>query len=156
MGSRFLVPVPALRKQRARKQGQATQDAEFPPKLLSFGQFGIERVSHCLAGSFRFRDIPVGGVLDLFQRPLVIRWSVQIPLRETRQSGAGLFLSIESPLNPYLAHGSRRRPLERGSDSYGGQANPAGQYGVGQESMQIHASHLCPVLNSRERTVNHP
>jgi hypothetical protein len=44
--------------------------------------------------------------------------------------------------------------LERGSHSHGGHANPACQYSVGQESMQVHASHLFPAANSRGRTVN--
>ncbi len=144
MGSRPFVPIAALRKQRARKQGQATPHTQFPPKLFSFGQFGIERVSHRFARSFRFGNIAVVVALKFFQRVPVFRCSIQIPLRDISQIGAGFFLSVKSPLNLYFRQCRRRRPLQRSSDGYGSQANPAGEYNVGQKSMQTHSPHLCP------------
>jgi hypothetical protein len=74
---------------------------------------------------------------------------MQISLRETSKTGISLFLSIEGPLNLHFGHCVGRRPLQGGSYEYCCQPNPAGEYGVGQKSMQVHATHLRPATSSR-------
>src|SRR5579863_851345 len=74
---------------------------------------------------------------------------MQIPFRETGEAGIRFFLSIKRPLHLYIRHCVRCRPLQRRPDEHGRQSNPAREYRVGQKSMQVHASHLCPAAISR-------
>src|SRR5271154_5518576 len=149
VGSRSLVAVPAFSQKRACQQSKATPYTEFPPKLSSLHQFRIQCIPHRFAGVLRFRNILVVGALNLFQSLHVLGSSMQISLRETSETGISLFLSIEGTLNFYFGHCVRRRPLQGGTYEYCRQPNPAGENGVGQKSMQVHASHLLPGTSSR-------
>jgi len=66
-----LISIPALGKQCASKQGQATPHSEFPPKLFSFDFLEIESIPHGLARRLRFCNIPVIAALKLCHGLLV-------------------------------------------------------------------------------------
>jgi hypothetical protein len=127
VGRRSLVHVPPLGEKRACEKGQAPPNSKFPPELSSFGHFKIERISHGFASGFRFRDRPVIAALKRCRRVLVLRRSTQIPLRAAWNASASLFLCIHRPLDSYLRHGARRRPLKGRSDDHGSKPNPTGE-----------------------------
>jgi hypothetical protein len=94
MGRGSLVPVTALSKQRARKQGQATPNSEFPPELFSFEQFEDERVSHRFACGLRPRNGPFAAALKLLCQLLVFWRRLQIPFRPVGWTSTDFLLCV--------------------------------------------------------------
>jgi hypothetical protein len=94
VGRGSLVPVTALSKQRAGKQGQATPNSEFPPELFSFEQFEVERVSHRFACSLRLRNGPFVGALKLLCQLLVFWRRLQTPFRPVGRTSTDFFLRV--------------------------------------------------------------
>ena len=139
---RSLLAIPSFGEQGACKQGQASPYSELPPKLFPFGGLKVESVPHGFAGRLRFRDRPVIIALSLRGEGAVIRGAGRVVGRGADHPGTGVFLRDEGSLNLHLCHGVCCGPLQRRSDSHGSQANPAGQHGVSQESMQIHSLRL--------------
>ena len=144
------LSIPPFSKQRARKKGQAPPHTELPPKLLSFRHLKVEFVRHGFAGSLSPGEGSLVVALKLVGCVRAVLAAAHVVRRGVRSTAASLFLRIESPLNLYISHGARDRPLHRRCDSYGRQTNPAGQHHICQKSMQVHASHLQHGTNIRK------